>query len=200
MIKTNCSDIPALVLALKNGDEHAFSLLFGIFGPKVYATCRKMSLTHEDAEEIVQEVFLKIWNGRANLDNTLSFNAYLLTIMRSLAFKKAKKHALQVAYQKYAVVYGQRTCNNSEEELHYKDLKFFSERAISSLPKGQQEVFNLKYIQQLSSDEIASKLCISKRTVENQIYKATKSLKQKFLLNEAIPSDLVILVMIYLAS
>lgn len=199
MIKEIQSDIPALVFKLKNGDEQAFRILFETFAPKVYATCRKMALVHEDAEEVVQDVFFKIWNRKENLDDSLSFSAYILTIMRSLVFKKAKKQALSVAYQKYALMHIQKACNNSEEDLLYNELKTFSEKAIASLPKGQQEVFNLRYTQQMSSDEIATRLSISKRTVENQIYKATKSLKQKLFLNEAIPSDLLIFIFIYIS-
>ena len=92
--------VPKLVGLLQNGDQKAYDDLYKLFAPKILNTCKKMYLNQQDAEEVVQEVFLKVWIKRADLDNTLSFNAYLLAIMRSLIFKRSRKQALDIAYQK----------------------------------------------------------------------------------------------------
>ncbi len=197
MVEHIKTEIPDLVKKLSLGDEGAYIALFEIFTPKIYRTCRKMHLNHEDAEEIVQEVFLRIWHYKTNLDCNLSFNAYVLTIMRSLIFKRTKKRALEVAYKQYNINHIPKICNNTEEELFHKEMLNFSVNAISKLPKGQQEVINLKYLEQLSSDEIATKLQLSKRTVENQIYKATKGLKQHISVNHIVPSDILVLFIVF---
>ncbi|MEX2564448.1 MAG: sigma-70 family RNA polymerase sigma factor [Cyclobacteriaceae bacterium] len=190
--------IPDLVKKLSLGDERAYMALFEIFTPKIYRTCRKMFLLHEDAEEIVQEVFMRVWHYRVNLDYKLSFNAYVLTIMKSLIFKRTKKMALEAAFKQYNIGHLPTCGNITEEELFHKEMIKFSKMAISTLPKGQQEVINLKYLEQLSSDEIATKLQLSKRTVENQIYKATKSLKQQILNNHIVPSDILMLFIVFM--
>jgi RNA polymerase sigma-70 factor (ECF subfamily) len=87
--------------------------------------------------------------------------------------------------------------NSTEESILYEEIKSFSTKAIASLPKGQQEVFSLKFSEQLTADEIAEKLQISKRTVENQLYKATKKLKKQLISNELIPYELLFMLTIY---
>ncbi|WP_339717644.1 RNA polymerase sigma factor [Cyclobacterium amurskyense] len=189
--------VPKLVGLLQNGDQKAYDDLYKLFTPKILNTCKKMYLNQQDAEEVVQEVFLKVWIKRADLDNTLSFNAYLLAIMRSLIFKRSRKQALDIAYQKYNIQFLQKVDNSTEESILYEEIKSYSTKAIASLPKGQQEVFSLKFSEQLTADEIAEKLQISKRTVENQLYKATKKLKKQLISNELIPYELLFMLIIY---
>ena len=189
--------VPKLVGLLQNGDQKAYDDLYKLFAPKILNTCKKMYLNQQDAEEVVQEVFLKVWIKRADLDNTLSFNAYLLAIMRSLIFKRSRKQALDIAYQKYNIQFLPKVDNSTEESILYEEIKSFSTKAIASLPKGQQEVFSLKFSEHLTADEIAEKLQISKRTVENQLYKATKKLKKQLISNELIPYELLFMLIIY---
>ncbi|WP_154856305.1 RNA polymerase sigma factor [Cyclobacterium xiamenense] len=197
MSTENINSVPELVSCLKEGDRDAFHQLYELFATKILCTCKKMYLTHEDAEEVVQEVFLKVWEKRQGLDCTLSFNAYLLTMMRSSIFKRSRKQALEIAYQKYQLNYGERETGSVELELEYEELKHFSEKAIAALPKGQQEVFKLKFTEHLTADEIAGRLQLSKRTVENQLYKATKRLKQEFSSSDLIPSDLFVFLLFF---
>lgn len=196
MSTENKQSVPELVSFVRQGDAKAFHELYLQFATKILRTCKKMYLNHQDAEEIVQEVFLKVWEKREGLDSSLSFNAYLFTIMRSSIFKRSRKQALDIAYQQYQLNYGVQVSCNTEEEIEYQELKHFSEKAIASLPKGQQEVFKLKFSEHLTAEEIAGRLHLSKRTVENQLYKATKKLKQDFLSSELIPSDLCFLLLI----
>ncbi|SEI92075.1 RNA polymerase sigma-70 factor, ECF subfamily [Cyclobacterium xiamenense] len=197
MSTENINSVPELVSCLKEGDRDAFHQLYELFATKILCTCKKMYLTHEDAEEVVQEVFLKVWEKRQGLDCTLSFNAYLFTMMRSSIFKRSRKQALEIAYQKYQLNYGERETGSVELELEYEELKHFSEKAIAALPKGQQEVFKLKFTEHLTADEIAGRLQLSKRTVENQLYKATKRLKQEFSSSDLIPSDLFVFLLFF---
>jgi len=193
----NQQSVTELVGLLQTGDQKAYINLYNFFAPKILNTCKKMYLNQQDAEEVVQEVFLKVWEKRGQLDNTLSFNAYLLTIMRSLIFKRSRKQALDIAYQKYNIQFLSKEDNCTEEAILFEEIKSFSNKAIASLPKGQQEVFSLKFSEHLSADEIAVKLHLSKRTVENQLYKATKELKKKLISNELIPYELLMMLLIY---
>ncbi|MBI1301563.1 MAG: RNA polymerase sigma-70 factor [Alphaproteobacteria bacterium] len=171
--------IPSLVKRLRRGDEDAFGCLFRQFGPKIYGTARRMFLNHEDAEELVQEVFLKIWKKRAELKDDLSFQGYLITIMKSMIYKKAKRKAMFTVYQETAASGQGIVANEGEEKLEYEDLRKYSQMAIDQLPKCQKVVFEMRYLNHRSADEIAEHLSISKRTVESHIYKATKSVREK---------------------
>ncbi|GAB3004420.1 RNA polymerase sigma-70 factor [Cyclobacterium sediminis] len=193
----NNLSVPELVGLLQTGDQKAYNKLYKLFGPKILNTCRKMYLNRQDSEEVVQEVFLKVWEKRATLDSTLSFNAYLLAIMKSRIFKRSKKQALEIAYQKYNIHFLKKSDNSTEEQILFEEIKSFSNRAIATLPKGQKEVISLRFSEQMTSEEIAEKLHISKRTVENQLYKATKKLKKQFISNELIPYEMLLILFIY---
>lgn len=179
MTKEKAFDIPSAVTKLREGDEMAFSQLFGFFKPKIFNTSKKMNLSSEDAEEIVQEVFLIIWKNRQNLNSELSFNAYLLTILKSLIIKKSKKEAKRIAYEVYAFSNLEIETNETELQIEYSEFERISISEIEKLPKTQQAIFKMKNYDNLHSGEIAEKLGISKRTVESHIYVATKSIKDK---------------------
>ncbi len=181
-------NIPDLVSRLKRGDEKAFSELYLFFREKIFYTSKKMNLSSEDAEETVQEVFLIIWKNRNNLNCELSFNAYLLSILKSIIIKRAKKEARRMAYKVYEISTMETTSNETEKQIELKEFEEISIKEVEKLPKTQKEIFKMKNYENLASGEIAEKLGISKRTVESHIYTATKSVKQKLLSKYMIPA------------
>lgn len=191
---------PQLVVRISQGDEKAFEELYRLFSKKIYHTARKMNLCHEDAEGVVQDVFFKIWKNRSELDSTLSINAYMITIVKSLVIKKVKKEARFFAYQKYNIPLHPDCTNSTEEELIYNDLQRVSSEMIQQLPNGQRQIFNMRNVEYLPVDEIADKLNLSKRTVENQIFRATKSIKEKLFQMKIISSWAVLLVAEFLMN
>ena len=179
MNKEKAFDIPLAVSRLREGDEKAFSQVFEFFGPMFFNTSKKMNRSSEDAEEIVQEVFLILWKNRQNLNSELSFNAYLLSILKSLIIKNSKKEARRIAYEVYAISNQETETNETELQIEYSEFERISISEIEKLPKTQKEIFKMKNYENLHSGEIAEKLGISKRTVESHIYVATKSIKNK---------------------
>ncbi len=153
-----------------------------------------MYLPHEDAEGVAQEVFLIIWKKKECLDPGLCFDSYLIAIMRSIIFKRTKKEARKIAYQKYAIKNTMDVSTETEDNLIFDELEQISKCHIDKLPNGQKEVFLLKNNQHLNAEEISRKLNISKRTVESQIYKATKSLKSTLIKNKVLPPELFIII------
>lgn len=179
MLSENDS-LKELVLHLSNGDEKAFERLYFLFSEKIYHISRKMNLCHEDAEGVVQEVFLKIWKNRTKLDPELSFNAYLIAIVRSLVIKKAKKDARFYAFQQYKIpLLQQITSASAEDEIIFSEFSMLTQEIIEQLPPAQKKIFQLRYLENLSVAEISEQLNISKRTVENQIFRATSLVKEK---------------------
>lgn len=159
-----------------------------------------MFLSHEDAEGVVQDVFLKIWKNRANLDSSLSFNAYIITILRSIIIKQSKKRVRFYAYEKYALSFSSRFSQETEDYIIFSDLSEISSKVLKNLPHKQKQVFMMKNFHHLSVDEIAQKLNLSKRTVENQIHRATKTLREKLVNMEIISSISLLLFSIAVAS
>lgn len=192
MEKNTSQNIPFLVSQLKDGSESAFTELFRLFRPKIFNTSKKMNFSAEDAEETVQEVFLIIWKNRHNLNCELSFNAYLLTILKSIIIKKAKKEAKRIAVDVYALSCPEFISNETELQIDIREFEQISSAEVEKLPKTQKEIFKMKNYENLASGEIAEKLGISKRTVESHIYTATKTVKQKLLTKYMIPAKSIV--------
>ncbi|WP_258104723.1 RNA polymerase sigma factor [Marinoscillum sp. MHG1-6] len=183
-------ELSGLVEKLKAGDEKAFGRLYDHFSAKLYNTCRKMWLDHQDAEGVVQEVFIKLWRRREYLDPELSINSYLLSITRSLVIKHFRDRAYKTAYEQYAISNMDSRSNITEDYIIFANMEDLSAKALDELPDKQKQIFMMKNVDFHSVEEISDKLGISVRTVENQIYRATKSLKEK-LINMRVISVLI---------
>ncbi len=167
------------VIQLKKGSEKAFDRLFKKYSYKIYLNSVELNLTHDEAEEMVQEVFLKIWKNRTNLDPSKSFNAYIQKITKSIIIKKVRTKVCQLAYEKYALNHFSPLSNQTEDYLIFSDLESISKKYLEQLPKQQKQIFMMKVQDNLTLGEIAETLHVSKRTVENHLYRACKNLRNK---------------------
>lgn len=179
MVNFDSSFLKQLVSRLAEGDSESFETLYQLFSKKIYNISRKMRLGHEDAEGVVQEVFLKIWKHRSKLDPELSINAYMIAIVRSLVIKKTQKEARFIAFQTYQIpLLNSMTSYGPEDDMIYSEFHNLSMEVIELLPAGQRQIFKMRHLENQSIEEISEKLNISKRTVENQIFRATKTFKE----------------------
>lgn len=138
-----------------------------------------MRLSHEEAEEIVQEVFLKIWKYRAKLDPELSINAYMIAIIKSLVIKKNRKEARFFAFQQYQVpMIDSVSAHTPDDDLIYSEFHRLAMEIIEKLSPAQKQVFKMRHLEHKSFEEIAGKLNVSQRTVENQVFRSTKLVKK----------------------
>lgn len=163
--------------SLKKGKEWAFRMLFDKYHKKLYLFSKKMGQSHHDAESVVQDVFIIAWKRRASINEDLSLVAWLFTITKRLIIKKIKRKALEDDYiikqQSLQATYHHQT----EDYIIFTNLLDQANEGISKLSSGRKQIFMLSKQQGLSNDEIAEHLNISKRTVENQLYRATKELR-----------------------
>ncbi len=165
------------VAALKNGNALAFDELFRLYGKRLYHFSLGYLKSKTDAEEVVQEVFMKIWHNRSSLDPELSFNAYLFKIAyRHIAerFRKInqeKKYLHDIASETLVFT------ADMDERSNYQSLLELVERLIQKLPERQKEVIILRRIEGLSVADIADRLDISPKTVEHHITEALKNIK-----------------------
>jgi len=163
---------------LKRGSKKAFEYLFTTYYQKLLKVANQYLDDTDEAEEIVQEVFYRVWLYRENLKSTLSFKAYVITIAKRLIFNKAKKKVHQATYEKYFRLHNEPLNNSLEEYLNFSELDQRINQKIEGLPPKRREIFIMSRQQGLSHQEIAAKLNISTNTVESQITKAVKFLKQ----------------------
>ena len=158
------------IIKLKTcNDKAAFAFLYRSYWAKVYNFTRLYITSAVDVEEIVQEVFIKIWENREALDEEQNFAGYLFITMRNLVFNRSRKNLNEPFYQ-LSVIEAVEESYDIEEEL--------DAALISMLPPRQQEVFRLSRDEELSYREIAERLQISERTVEHHISDALKFLRK----------------------
>jgi RNA polymerase sigma-70 factor, ECF subfamily len=171
-----------LLLQLKQGSTKALEQLHGQFSTKIYNSCRRFYLDHEDAEEVVQDVFVKLWITRENIKLHLSFSAYIFTIAKNLILKKLQKKVLKETLDKYvnSTLFSASTI---EEHLLAQEAEKLLDEIISNLPPQKQKIFLMNIYHDKSIEEIANELGLSKRTVESHIYQTRALLKSKMNLN-----------------
>jgi len=168
-----------LIINLKEGHKEAFQNLFEEYGKRIFVFARGYLKSSEEAEEVVQEVFIKIWNIRSSINTELSFKSFLFKItynyIRELFLKKSRENSYKHEILSLTVDFDNRT----EERIDYHSLLERVEKLIDELPPRQKEVIILKKKQGLPVKEIATLLDISPRTVEKHLSEALKYLKRE---------------------
>lgn len=162
-----------LVERFKSGEKEAFRELYELFAPKVKSLCLRLSITSDESNDIVQDVFVQVWMHRQDIDPNQSFVGYIFMIAKNMIYNK-------VRHQQYIRQYEQQ----SEPEYHQPeiekrmDLRKIMLRAIDDLPEACKQIYKMSRMEGNTNSAIAEKLNISKSTVENQINKALKRIKQ----------------------
>ena len=166
-----------LIFRLKQGDQTAFELLFHFYYPGLVVYATQFTTDRMEAEEIVQDFFVRLWQRHQQLIPTDSLKSYLFLSVKNGCLNYLK-------HKKVEEKYIRQMAELSNQHLAYDpDLYIASElqekvkNAIDLLPEKCREIFIMSRIQGLKNDEIATNLNISKRTVETQISKALKVLR-----------------------
>ncbi|WP_345005026.1 RNA polymerase sigma-70 factor, partial [Snuella lapsa] len=166
-----------LVEQVANGCETAFLKLFNYYKDDIYRYSVSMLKQKEYAEEIVQDVFLKVWLNRDNLDPDLSFKSYIFTITRNLTINFLHKVANDKNMREH-VFYDDSVCSPVEaklDEAYYEKIK---QQAINRLSPKRKRIFELSRNKGMSYDQISEELGISKNTVKNQMSSALDTIRE----------------------
>lgn len=170
-----------LILLLKQSNQEAFTTLYKKYWKQVYNFSRLYLTSQSIVEEVVQEVFIKVWESRDFMREDDNFKGLLFIITRNLIFNIHRKN-LNEDFYKMTVLSAMENSYNIEEEIEAKNLGEYIDLLIADLPPRRREVFNLSRKKNKSYKEIAELLNISERTVENQISEALKYLRRNIVL------------------
>ena len=164
-----------LAKGIKNGDMLAFDSIYQKYSKKLYVFIFGILKSQKDSEDIVQDVFTKVWEKRATINEFLSFQSYLFTIAHNTSISLIRKRANETNFVSHVKSIQTPNAESVESnETEFKELKEKLEKTINELPKRQKQVYLLSREEELSYKEIAEKLGISQNTVENHMVKALK--------------------------
>lgn len=161
------------------GDMRSFDAIYFVFSPKLQKFVHSLVKTDNDTEEIVQDVFVKVWESREKLKNYSSFESYLFSIAYNTTITLLRKRAKETQYVEYVKsVQIEFDDPVTAEEADWEDIDEKLNLLIEKMPPRQKEVFKMKHIQGFSYKEIAENLGLSINTIENHMVKAHKFLKE----------------------
>lgn len=171
-------NVEYLLNLIASGDRNAFEVLFEKEHKKVNSFALRITRSKEQAEEIVQDVFLKIWVNRSNLTGISNWSAYLNTMVRHHSFNFLRRLALEIQAGNELGKVNTEIDNTTEKEIEFRGTRALLEEAITSLPAQQQKVYRMCHIEGLKYAETAELLNISAGTVQSHMKQALSSLRK----------------------
>ncbi|MDR0700323.1 MAG: RNA polymerase sigma-70 factor [Tannerella sp.] len=166
---------------LKKGDHKAFEAVFLSYFDKVKRFIAGLVRSEDDAEDLAQDVFAKLWTERETINTQFSFNAFLYTMSRNAAYNYLKHKLVQT---NYVNEYIQREETDTPEELMFaKEIDLLIEMALCRMTEKKREIYRMSRNEGLSNDEIAARLNISRKTVENNLTMVLREIRKIILLS-----------------
>ena len=172
-------DLHKILSALAQDDEASLEKLFNHYYPRLFNFSKSILKLEDGIDDILQEVFVKIWKNRKNINSAATFNSYIFIITRNLLLNELRR---QLSFQNTKEEVKRLSLANEyslSEQIDYQELKEKIDAFVEELPERQKEVFLLSRSEGLSHKEIAEKLGIKPKTVEYHITLAVRCLKEK---------------------
>lgn len=167
-----------LLASLMQGDESAFTEIYTRYWKKLFVTASHRLNSFEDAEEIVQDIFVSLWNRRHRLDVHSDLSGYLAVSVKYRVIKMLDSHYNEKRYIDSIMTKG-LIDDSTQELLAFEELKEELARYVQELPEKCQLVFKLSREDGYSQKQIAEELGVSEKTVESHLGKAFKTLRTK---------------------
>lgn len=169
-----------LIIELKLGSKKALGSIYDAYASELYAYCVCLTKRREDAEEIVQDVFMQLWLDRTKIrsEHTLRNLLYIMAKHRLInSFRATVNAPVFEAYTSYT----DTIISPDAEPMEYDEFYRLFLKAIKRLPLKQQKIVRMSKIRHLSNKEIAHTLSLSEQTVKNQLSTGMKQLRAMLL-------------------
>jgi len=167
------------VKRLKENNVPAFDSLFNKYSNKLYRFSFSLLKNAEDADEIVQETFYRVWKKREQIDITKSFKAYLFAISHNLIIDRLREKLKEKEFREFLLENFEETEPEKVNEQDFIQISEVIRTAVEELPSKRKEIYKMSRDQGLSNQKIAGELGITVKTVENQINLSLKYLKKR---------------------
>jgi RNA polymerase sigma-70 factor (family 1) len=186
-----------ILIRLKQGDSRALTEIYRLYNPRLYGRLLRLVKSMPQTEEILQDVFIKVWEYRTSIDTEKSFGAFVFKIAENKAYdffrkvtrnKKLEAEFIALATTDYVVL---------QEFTEEDEKSVLLEKAIKTLPPQRQQVFRLCKIEGMSYKEVSEFLGISPSTISDHMVKATKSVLSHLELEHKALLDLAVIIWLF---
>jgi RNA polymerase sigma-70 factor (ECF subfamily) len=167
-----------LIRELQRGNAKAFELLYQQYHARLYNFCMSIIRNKQDAEGMVQEVFIAVWENRERLDENKSFSGFVFSIAKNKTLNRIKQNLSRKVYLEYMQTENQDP-DDIASDFESRELIEFLHKTIQELPEKSKEIFLLSRNEGLTYKQIASKLDISENVVDHEIRKSLKYIREK---------------------
>lgn len=180
-------ELDTVLSQLAASNPAAIEELYNYYYPRLYNFSKAFLKLEDGIDDILQDVFLRIWQNRDKIKTPSTFNSFIFTITRNLLLNELRSRLHNQKVKEKIGKLAIPTEYSLVEQREYDELKEKIEQAIEELPVRQKEIFTLSRIEGFSHREIAEKLHVSAKTIEFHIAKASAILRKKLLKFELSP-------------
>jgi RNA polymerase sigma-70 factor (ECF subfamily) len=188
-------DEEALFLRLSHSDVDAFTAIFNFYEPRLYPFVLKMTKSETIAEEVVQEVFIKLWTNRASAASIDNPQGYIFRAASNQTISHLRSKARQMNLVKAVTNSSEEESNITEETLELKELQALVHEAVEKLPSQRKLIYTMSRQQGYKNDEIAQQLGISVSTVKNQLTEALRTIREHLKQHPGLPAIIIAIIM-----
>ena len=171
-------DNKTLTHLLQEGDESAFAQIYQQYKQTLYYFALRYLKDKALAEDALQEVFVKLWKGKAKLDPELPLKGYLFTCMKYHVLNTIRSEETRIRHAALVVMDTASDSNFTEQDVALSESKSLLEKGIKKLSESKEKIFRLSFEKGYSNREIAAQLNISEHTVRSQLSQSTRFLKE----------------------
>lgn len=170
-------DTEEIIRRLKKEDKSAMDELFNYYYPRLYHFSKSILKIENEIDDILQEVFVKIWLNRQKIGNTETFNSWIFTITKNEVLNLIRTNLRDITFKDELFLRAVAEEYQNSNPLEFNEIKAGIDKIVANLPEKRQQVFILSRTEGLSNKEIAQQLNISEKTVEDHITHAIKQIK-----------------------
>lgn len=179
-LKNNTENREVLLIhSLKSGSHTAFDEIYRLYAKRLYAYSLQFTKSPEESEEIVQDVFLKLWINREKIRQEETLRSLLFIMAKHYLINAYRTKIKEPAYEEYVHYKDALPAGDASFQMEYHDFLDQVYKTINTLPTTQKRVILLSKFKQYTNKEIAAKLSLSEQTVKNQLSIGLKALREK---------------------
>lgn len=167
-----------LFFQLARGDESAFARIYHHYVEKLFPFVYKLAKSETVAEDVVQSIFLKLWQNREELIQVKNYKAYIFTMATNATLNYLKRMATEARICREMAKVTQSSSNETEERLRVEEIRSMLDLAIDQMPPQRKLIYQLSREQGFKNEEIAKKTNLSSNTVRNHLAEALRSLRK----------------------